>query len=62
PPLLNADIGGSLSAMYLVVNDLGTNSGRGRDFANGYTFLERFHVAGGRVGVGVTTQTRATTN
>ncbi|KAK0233784.1 aspartic peptidase A1 [Armillaria fumosa] len=66
PRSLNADIGGSPSAVYLVVNDIGTNSGAGLDFVNGYTFLERFYTvfdtAGGRVGFGVTAQTRATTN
>ncbi|KAK0199003.1 aspartic peptidase A1 [Armillaria mellea] len=66
PRSLNADIGGSPSAVYLIVNDIGTNSGEGLDFINGYTFLERFYTvfdtANERVGFGVTAQTRATTN
>ncbi|KAK0481538.1 aspartic peptidase A1 [Armillaria novae-zelandiae] len=44
PRSLNTDIGGSSSAIYLIVNDIGTNSGEGLDFINGYTFLERFYT------------------
>ncbi|PBK76648.1 aspartic peptidase A1 [Armillaria solidipes] len=66
PRSLNADIGGSSSAVYLIVNDIGTNSGEGLDFINGYTFLERFYTvfdtANSRVGFAVTAQTHATTN
>ncbi|SJL06357.1 related to Polyporopepsin [Armillaria ostoyae] len=66
PRSLNADIGGSSSAVYLIVNDIGTNSGEGLDFINGYTFLERFYTvfdtANSRVGFATTAQTHATTN
>ena len=41
PRSLNSDIGGSSSKYYLVVADIGTNSGEGMDFINGYAFLER---------------------
>jgi len=66
PRSLNTDIGGVASSIYLVVNDLGTNSGEGLDFINGYAFLERFYsifdTAGKRVGFAQTPFTKATTN
>ncbi|PBK76622.1 family A1 protease [Armillaria solidipes] len=66
PRSLNTDIGGSSSAIYLIVNDIGTNSGEGLDFINGYTFLERFYTifdtANSRIGFAKTSQTTATTN
>ena len=39
PRSLNTAIGGSSTAIYLVVADIGTPSGSGLDFTNGYTFL-----------------------
>ena len=36
---LNTAIGGTSGAIYLVVSDIGTPSGSGLDFINGYTFL-----------------------
>jgi hypothetical protein len=39
PRSLNADIGGTSDNIYLVVSDLGTPSGEGLDFINGYAFL-----------------------
>ncbi|KAK0233810.1 aspartic peptidase A1 [Armillaria fumosa] len=66
PRSLNTDIGGSSSAIYLIVNDIGTNSGEGLDFINGYTFLERYYTvfdtANSRIGFATTAQTAATTN
>ncbi|KAG7452252.1 aspartic protease [Guyanagaster necrorhizus] len=66
PRSLNTDIGGSSSAIYLIVNDLGTNSGEGLDFINGYTFLERYYTifdtANSRIGFAATSNTDATTN
>ncbi|KAK0246439.1 aspartic peptidase A1 [Armillaria nabsnona] len=66
PRSLNTEIGGSSSAIYLIVNDIGTNSGEGLDFINGYTFLERFYTiydtANSRIGFAKTAQTTATTN
>ncbi|KAK0466333.1 aspartic peptidase A1 [Desarmillaria tabescens] len=66
PRSLNTAIGGSSSAVYLIVNDIGTNTGEGLDFINGYTFLERYYTifdtANSRVGFAATSQTDATTN
>jgi hypothetical protein len=63
---LNTYIGGSSSSNYLIVNNLGSPSGEGLDFINGYTFLERFYsvfdTTGGRVGFATTAYTTATTN
>lgn len=39
PRSLNTQIGGSASGIYLIVSDVGTKSGSGMDFFNGYTFL-----------------------
>ncbi|KAG2351107.1 aspartic proteinase, partial [Suillus spraguei] len=66
PRSLNSHIHGSSDAIYLVVNDLGTPSGQGLDFINGYTFLQRFYsvldTANSRVGFAQTSFTNATTN
>ncbi|EIW80837.1 aspartic proteinase [Coniophora puteana RWD-64-598 SS2] len=43
PRSLNAEIGGSTDAIYLMVGDLGSSSGDGLDFINGYAFLERYY-------------------
>ena len=63
---LNAVIGGDADSIYLVVNDIGSNSGEGLDFINGYTFLERFYYvydsANAQVGFATTSFTTATTN
>jgi cathepsin E len=49
-----------------MVSDIGTPSGAGFDFVNGYTFLERFYsvydTANSRVGFAKTSYTDATTN
>ncbi|KAI0797337.1 aspartic proteinase precursor [Irpex lacteus] len=44
PRSLNTAIGGVDGAIYLVVADIGSNSGSGLDFINGYTFLERYYT------------------
>ena len=66
PRALNTDIGGIAGAIYLIVNDLGTPSGEGFDFVNGFAFLERFYsvfdTANNRVGFAETQFTGATTN
>jgi len=66
PRSLNADIGGDAGSIYLIVGDLGTASGQGLDFINGYGFLERFYsvydTANHRVGLATTPYTKATTN
>ncbi|KAJ7195220.1 acid protease [Mycena pura] len=66
PRSLNGDIGGGADDIFLIVGDLGTDSGAGLDFINGYAFLERFYsVYDGtdkRVGFAPTKYTNATTN
>jgi cathepsin E len=66
PRALNADIGGVAGAIYLIVGDIGNDSGSGLDFINGQTFLERFYsvfdTANQRVGLATTSFTDATTN
>ncbi|KAG1899649.1 aspartic peptidase domain-containing protein [Suillus fuscotomentosus] len=66
PRVLNTALGGSSNALYLVVTDIGTPSGQGFDFVNGYAFLERFYsvydVSHSRVGFAKTPYTDATTN
>lgn len=66
PRSLNTAIGGTAGNVYLIVGDLGTNSGEGLDFINGFTFLERFYsvfdTANRRVGLATTSFTQATTN
>ncbi|KAH9065697.1 aspartic peptidase A1 [Lactarius vividus] len=66
PRALNTLIGGVSTRIYLIVNDLGSPSGQGLDFINGYTFLERFYsvfdTTNNRVGFATTSFTTATTN
>ncbi|PAV14862.1 acid protease [Pyrrhoderma noxium] len=66
PRSLNTAIGGSSSAIYLIVADLGSSSGEGLDFINGYTFLERYYsvfdTTNNRVGFASTAHTSDTTN
>ncbi|KAF5352504.1 hypothetical protein D9756_005889 [Leucocoprinus leucothites] len=66
PRALNTAIGGSANSIYLIVGDLGSSSGEGLDFINGYGFLERFYSvfnsADGGVGFATTPYTDATTN
>ncbi|KAF9447010.1 acid protease [Macrolepiota fuliginosa MF-IS2] len=66
PRALNADIGGTAGNIYLIVGDIGTPSGEGFDFVNGFAFLERFYsvfdTANRRVGFATTPFTTATTN
>ncbi|TFY81525.1 hypothetical protein EWM64_g2487 [Hericium alpestre] len=66
PRSLNTAIGGTSNNVYLIVNDVGTPSGEGLDFINGFTFLERFYsvfdTANKRVGFATTSFTQATTN
>ncbi|KAF8893668.1 aspartic peptidase A1 [Gymnopilus junonius] len=66
PRALNTDIGGIAGNIYLVTSDLGTESGEGLDFINGFGFLERFYsvfdTANKRVGFATTPFTDATSN
>ncbi|KAH9057463.1 acid protease [Lactarius vividus] len=66
PRGLNTEIGGTTGKIYLVVSDLGSPSGQGLDFINGFTFLQRFYsvydVTNSRVGLATTPFTDAETN
>ena len=66
PRALNTAIGGTTNNVYLIVGDLGTPSGEGLDFINGFTWLERFYTvfdtANKRIGFATTSFTDATTN
>ncbi|KAL1747946.1 hypothetical protein HDZ31DRAFT_30826, partial [Schizophyllum fasciatum] len=43
PMALHEAIGGLADGLYLIVANLGTSSGEGLEFINGYAFLERFY-------------------
>ncbi|KAF8346604.1 aspartic peptidase A1 [Amanita rubescens] len=66
PRALNSAIGGTAGSIYLVVQDIGSPSGSGLDFIDGYTFLERFYsvfdTTNQRIGFATTPFTTATTN
>ncbi|EIM87134.1 family A1 protease [Stereum hirsutum FP-91666 SS1] len=66
PRSLNTYIGGSSSKIYLIVNDIGTNTGEGLDFIDGQVFLERFYTVfdstNNRFGIATTSSTTATSN
>ncbi|KAG6877473.1 hypothetical protein C0992_009901 [Termitomyces sp. T32_za158] len=66
PRTLNTAIGGTPDNVYLIVGDLGTDSGEGFDFVNGFAFLERFYsvfdTGNKRVGFATTQFTTATIN
>jgi len=66
PRSLNSAIGGTSGNIYLVVSDIGSNSGSGLDFINGYTFLERYYsvfdTTNSQVGFATTSNTDATSN
>ncbi|KAI0718143.1 aspartic peptidase domain-containing protein [Cerioporus squamosus] len=66
PRALNTAIGGQPDDILLIVGDLGSPSGEGLDFINGFAFLERFyHVfdsENGQAGFAATRFTHATTN
>ena len=63
---LNTLLGGLDNYMYLIVGDLGGNSGEGLDFIDGMSFLERFYhvydAANNRVGFAPTSSTYALIN
>ncbi|SRR5258708_34917606 len=60
---LNTFTNGTSKGIYLIVNDIGTPSGKGVEFINGYSFLERFfYSSDGSVGLATTPYTTATTN
>ncbi|KIY43928.1 aspartic peptidase A1 [Fistulina hepatica ATCC 64428] len=66
PRSLNSEVGGDSDSIYLIVSDIGSTSGSGFDFINGYTFLERFYsvfdTTNSRVGFATTSYTNATSN
>jgi len=66
PRALNSAIGGDDQHVFLIVSDIGSNSGSGLDFINGMVWIERFYVVldtgNQRVGVANTPFTQAGTN
>ncbi|KAG2365600.1 aspartic proteinase [Suillus spraguei] len=66
PRSLNNKIRGVENDIYLVVADIGTRTGVGYDFLNGYVFLQRFYTVldtgNSRIGFAETPFTGATTN
>ncbi|KAF8452923.1 aspartic peptidase domain-containing protein [Boletus edulis BED1] len=66
PRSLNAAMGLNTSAIYLVINDIGSGSGSGFDFVNGYSFLQRFYsvfdTTNQRVGFAETVHTKSNSN
>jgi hypothetical protein len=66
PRSQNAQLGGQEGKIYIIVSDLGTQSGQGLDFINGFAWLQRFYsvfdTSNARVGIANTPFTDATTN
>ncbi|KAL1661371.1 aspartic peptidase domain-containing protein, partial [Schizophyllum commune] len=66
PRKLNSLLGGDDSKIYLVTSDMGSESGQGLDFIDGFAFLQRFYsvydTTNSRVGLAKTEYTNATTN
>ncbi|KAJ6549506.1 acid protease [Mycena sp. CBHHK59/15] len=66
PRSLNSTLGGDKGQIYLITADLGSNSGSGLDFIDGFGFLQRFYsvfdTTNSQVGFAVTEFTNATTN
>ncbi|OAX43684.1 acid protease [Rhizopogon vinicolor AM-OR11-026] len=66
PRSLNTAIGGTADAVYLIVSNLGSPTGSGVDFINGYFFLQRFYsvfdTTNSQVGFATTAYTNATSN
>ncbi|KAI0826845.1 acid protease [Trametes gibbosa] len=66
PRALNSTIGGEEGKIYLVASDLGSQSGQGLDFINGFAFLQRFYsvydTGNSQVGLATTPFTDAETN
>ncbi|KAJ7078663.1 acid protease [Mycena epipterygia] len=66
PRSLNSTLGGTADKIYLITADLGSNSGSGLDFIDGFGFLQRFYsvfdTTNSQVGFATTSFTDATTN
>ncbi|KAF8879852.1 aspartic protease [Infundibulicybe gibba] len=66
PRALNTAIGGVAGNIYLIIGDLGTPSGEGFDFVNGFALLERFYTVfnstNREVGFATTSFTTSTVN
>ncbi|KAF9013171.1 acid protease [Cyathus striatus] len=66
PRSLNSTLGGEEGKIYLITADLGSNSGSGLDFINGFAFLQRFYsvydTTNSQVGIATTPFTDAETN
>ncbi|KAF9806956.1 hypothetical protein IEO21_08446 [Rhodonia placenta] len=66
PRALNSAIGGQEGTIYLIASDIGSNSGSGLDFINGFGWLQRFYsvfdTTNTQVGIATTPYTDATTN
>ncbi|KAF7796287.1 hypothetical protein EIP86_007463 [Pleurotus ostreatoroseus] len=66
PRSQNSVLGGDEGKIYLVVADMGSPSGQGLDFINGFAFLQRFYsvydTGNTQVGLATTPFTDATTN
>lgn len=66
PRALNSTLGGDASNIYLITADMGSNSGSGLDFIDGFGFLQRFYsvfdTTNAQVGFATTEFTTATTN
>jgi len=66
PKALNSVLGGDDGSIYLITADMGSNSGAGLDFINGFVFLQRFYsvfdTTNSQVGLATTQYTNAETN
>lgn len=66
PRSLNSTLGGQDGTIYLITADLGSQSGSGLDFINGFGFLQRFYsvfdTTNSQVGLATTPYTDAETN
>jgi hypothetical protein len=66
PRALNTVLGGEQGKIYLVTSDLGSQSGSGLDFINGFVWLQRFYSVfdtnNAQVGLATTPYTDAETN
>ena len=66
PRALNSTLGGNADAIYLIVSNLGTPSGQGLDFINGFGWLQRYYTVfdtgNSQLGFATTSYTDAETN